>query len=238
MKQKTLLLSQLLLLMFAFFALLKFSGNQRLLVSLSCLVGTFLVGKIETSFTEQSEQDNGHVDDQKKKGDKNATRQALNCLLKSKNVLLLTDAIHYLLQDLGLVVLPSAEYPAIDRLVRIPGSDVSYGVKILSDVSELNENWDKWDELAGFEQGKGGKRRLLIIGSNSKDTAGDSRQEFKDFPLNTEVLLSAKQVVAMTTLTFGKIYLWCKKRKVDGEIVFHPIHHHPGGVFTLGKSEA
>ncbi len=233
MKQKALLLFQLFLLILAFFVLLNYSGNQRLLISLACLLSTFLVAKVETIFTERGKQDKDHVDEVEKKGDKKARLQALHCLLKSKNVLLLTDAIHYLLQDLGLPVLPTADYPAIDRLIRIPGSEVTYGLKILGDVSELNENWDKWDEVASFDQGKGGKRRLLIIGSNRKNNAGDSRREYKDFSLNTQLLLSAKQVVAMTTLTLYEIYVWCKKREVDIKTVFHPIHHHPGGVFEL-----
>jgi hypothetical protein len=39
--------------------------------------------------------------------------------------------------------------------------------------------------------------------------------------------------VAMTTLTLSKIYLLCKKKKVDITRIFRPIHHHPGGVFRL-----
>jgi len=61
--------------------------------------------------------------------------------VKSKNVLLLTDAIHHLMQDLGLAVSPSPDQPAIDRLVRLPGTEVTFGLKILSDVTELKEDW-------------------------------------------------------------------------------------------------
>jgi len=52
MKQKTLLLFQLFLLIFAFYVLLSYSGNQCLLVSLACLMGMFVLGKVETSVTE------------------------------------------------------------------------------------------------------------------------------------------------------------------------------------------
>jgi len=233
MKQKTLLLFQLFLLTFALYALLEYRGNQRLLVSLACLVGAFVGGKVETRITDRSQQQDGQVDDMRKKDEVKTTLQALECLLKSKNVLLLTDAVHYLLQDLGLAVMPSPDHPAVDRLVRVPGTDVTYGVKILSDVGELNETWDKWEELASFDQGKGGNRRLLIVSSNCKDGAGDSQQEYKDFSPNTELLLSTRQVVAMTTLTLTRIYLLCKKRKVDIRTILRPIHHHPGGVFRL-----
>jgi len=235
MKQKTILLFELFLLIFAIYALMKYSGSQRLLVSLACLVGMFVVGKVETSFTEPSKRENGQSDDMSKKDDAKTTSQVLNCLLKSKNVLLLTDAIQSLLQDLGLLVSLSPDQPAIDRLVRIPGMQVTCGLKIISDVAELNENWDKWEELSSFDMGKGGERRLLIIGSNCIKEAGDSQQRYRKFSVNTQKLLSARQVVAMTTLTLYKIYLLCKKKKVGIKAIFHTIQHHPGGVFQLER---
>ena len=236
MKQKTILLFELFLLIFAIYALLKYSGGQRLLVSLSCLVGMFVVGKVETSFTERSKHENGQSDDMSKKDGTKTKFKVLDCLLKSKNVLLLTDAIQSLLQDLGLVVSLSPDQTAIDRLVRIPGMQVTCGLKIISDVAELNENWDKWEELSSFDMGKGGERRLLIIGSNCLKEAGDSQQRYRNFSVNTQKLLSARQVVAMTTLTLYKIYLVCKKKKVGIKTIFHTIQHHPGGVFQLERS--
>jgi hypothetical protein len=149
MKHKTLLPFQLFLIIFAFFALSKYSGNQCLDVSLVCRVSTFLVGKVETRITEPTEQDKALIGGTSKEGDRQVALRVLDYLLKNKNLLL--HAIHYLLQDLGLVILASPDYPAIERLVRIPGSEVTYGVKILSDVAELNENWDKREELVSVD---------------------------------------------------------------------------------------
>jgi hypothetical protein len=236
MKKNTLLLFQLFLVIFALYALLKFSGDQRLLVSLACLAGMFVVGKVETSLTERSKQEKDQSDDASKSDETKTTSQALDVLLNNKNVLLLADAIQHLLRDLGLVVSPSLDHPVIDRLVKIPGMDVTCGLKILSDVAELNENWDKWQELDSFDLGKGGKRRLLIIGSNCIDEAGDRPQRYKKFSANTQKLLSDRQVVAMTTLTLYKIYMLCKKEKADIKRIFHPIQHHPGGVILLERS--
>lgn len=234
MKKKALLLFQLFLLIFGFYALLSYSGSQRLLVSLTCLVGILVVGKIETGFTEPSKQENRQSSDMSKEDERKNILQALDCLLKSKNVLLLTDAIHYLMKDLGLAVSPCPDTHAIDRLVTMPGMQVTFGVKILGDVAELNENWDKWEELGSFDLGKRGKRRLLIIGSNCTKEAGDRRKKYRNFSRNTQKLLSARQVVAMTTLTLYKIYVLCKKKKVDIKTIIYPIQHHPGDVFQLG----
>jgi len=216
--------------------LLSHSGSQRLLVSLGCLVGMFVIGKVETSVTERSKQEKGKSSDLGKKDEKKSASQALDCLVKSKNVLLLTDAIHHLMQDLGLAVSPSPDHPAIDRLVRLPGTEVTFGLKILSDVTELKEDWDKWEELARFDLGKGGNRRLLIIGSNCIKEAREGEQRYRNFSVNAQKLLTARHVVAITTLTLYKIYLLCKKKKVGIKTIFHPIHHHPGGVFQLERS--
>jgi len=236
MKQKTLLLFQLFLLIFAFYVLLSHSGSQRLLVSLGCLVGMFVIGKVETGVTERSKLEEGKSGDMGKKDETKTASQALDCLVKSKNVLLLTDAIQYLMRDLGLAVLPSLDHPAIDRLVKIPGTEVAFGLKILSDVTELKEDWDRWEELASFDLGKGGKRRLLIIGSSSIKEPGEGEQRYRNFSADARNILSARHVVAMTTLTLYKIYLLCKKKKVEIKRIFHPIQHHPGGVFQLERS--
>jgi len=236
MKQKTLLLFQLLLLIFALHALLSYSGSQRLLVSLGCLVGMLVIGKAETSVTERSSQEKGRSSEMGKKDEAKSASQALDCLVKSKNVLLLTDAIHYLMQDLGLAVSPSPDHPAIDRLVTIPGTEVTFGLKIIGDVTELNGDRDKWEELASFDLGKGGKRRLLIIGSNSIKKAAEGDKKYRNFSVNAREILSARHVVAMTTLTLYKIYLLCKRKKVEIKRIFRPIQHHPGGVFQLERS--
>jgi hypothetical protein len=59
MKQKTLLRFQLCLAAFAFYALLKYPGNSRFLVSLACLVVMFVVAKFETSLTEGKNEEEG-----------------------------------------------------------------------------------------------------------------------------------------------------------------------------------
>ena len=235
MKQTTLLIFQLFLIIFAFYALLKYTGSQRYLVALTCLASMYVVGKVETDPKEHIE------DDEIKKDATKATLHALDRLLKSKNVQVLIDAIQRLLQDLGLVVSPSQDHTAISRLVKIPDMGVTFGLKILGDVEELDENWDKWEkdqwiELDGFDLGKGGERRSLIIGSNWVEEAGDTPEKYKNFSVNVQKLLPARQIVAMTTLTLYQIYMSCKKNKKDIKRIFHHIQHHPGGVLQLKSS--
>lgn len=234
MKQKTLLLFQLFLAVFAVYAVLKYSGNQRLYVPLICLLTMFLVGKVETAVTEKNKKEEKRRAGAGKRAEEKRTFKPVDCLLKSKNVLLLTDAIHHLLNDLGLKVSRSPDQSVIDRLIRASDdSQVTFGLKVLSDVGELSENWDSWGELSQFDTGKGGEKRLLLIGSNSIHDEGDDKPKFSDFSANIQSLLSSKSIVAMTTLTFYKIYLLCQKKSVDPKAILNLIQRHPGGVFRL-----
>ena len=234
MKQKTLLLFQLFLAVFAIYAVLKYTGNQRLYVPPTCLFTMFVVGKVETAVTEKDKKDQKQKAKAVKEAEEKKMFKPVDCLLKSKNVLLLTDAIHYLLNDLGLKVSRSPDQSVIDRLVRTSDtSKVTFGLKVLSDVGELGENWDSWGELSKFDTGKGGEKRLLLIGSNSVHDEGDGKPQFSDFSANTQSLLSSKSIVAMTTLTFYKIYLLCQKKSVDPKAILNLIHRHPGGVFRV-----
>ena len=233
MKQKTLLLFQLLLAVFAVYGVLKYTGNQRLIVPLTCLVAMFLVGKVETAVTESDKRKEDKKIKARKKLEKKEDFKPIDCLLKSKNVLLLTDAIHHLLNDLGLKVSRSPDQSVIDRLVRTEDDQVTFGLKILSDVGEISENWESWEEITDFDMGKGGKRRFLLIGSNTTSEEGDGKPKFSDFSAHTQSLLSSKNIVAMTTLTFYKIYLLCQKKSVKPKAVLDLIQRHPGGVFRL-----
>ncbi len=235
MRKNTQRLFELVLIIFAFYSLLHYSGNQRLLVSFVCLVGVFLVDKLETGSEEQSgeEEETDQADDLGETDDEEKIAQALDCLLKRKNVLLLTDAINYLMQDLGLTVSPSPDRPDIDRLVKLPDMEVTFGLKIVGDVGDLDKNWNKLEELVSFDMGKGGKQRLLIIGSNYEKEARDKDKEYKNFSANTKELLSASKVLAMTTLTLHKIYRVCKLKKPAVQKIFQSIQQHPGGVIQL-----
>jgi hypothetical protein len=234
-KRRTLQLFQLFLLLFAFYSLLKYGGNQRLLVSLSCLVAVFLVGKVETMIKEDRKAESDSGREEEKEGETKTASQAIDWLLKSKNVLLLTDAIQYLLHDLGLVVSPSPDNRAIDRLVRIPGMETTWGVTILGDVGEVNESWDKLEDLARFDEGKAGRRRSLVVGSNCMTGGGEGKQKYGNYAARAHELLYTRKVVAMTTLSLCKVYLLSKKKGVDIKTIFGWVEECPGGVFQLER---
>jgi hypothetical protein len=233
MKKKTLLLFQLLLAVFAFYSVLKYSGNQRLLVPLFCLFGMILVGKLENLLAEGDGKKEYGMSRVSEKIDDEVPFKPADTLIKSKNVLLLIDAMHYLFKDLGLSVSRSPDQRSIDRVLRVPDDRMTFSLKVLGDVAELPENWDSLKELAELDQGEGGRNRLLLIGSNTLQEGEEVKPKFVDFSANSQNLLSSKSIVAMTTLTLYKIHLLCTTKSVDPSVVFDLIHQHPGGVFRL-----
>jgi len=98
-------------------------------------------------------------------------------------------------------------------------------------VSNVNQDWKKWDAVADFDFGEGGEQRLLIIASDGATDRDETTSKFKKFSTDTQCLLSARHVVAMTTRTFGQIYKSCKKKKSSPKKIFRLIQQHPGGVF-------
>jgi hypothetical protein len=231
MKQKTLLLFQLLLAVTTFCVLLRYRGNYGLLLSLACLLAMFVVGKVEASLKERSKP-RANQAEHWYRGDGGKPTQALECLLKSENVLLLTDAIHSLMQRLGLKVWRSPVHEALDWLIRVPGAELTVGLKIIGDVGELEGDRMGWDRLTGFDLGKGGKQRLLVIGGSCVKQEG-GRYRDQTFSAHAQRLLARKGVVAMSTLTLCRIYLLCEKKRLNIRTVFYHLQRHPGGIFQL-----
>jgi hypothetical protein len=233
MKQKTLLLFQLLLAVYAFYSVVTYTDTLQLWVPLVCLIGMFTISKIEAKVTEGGTTAAATSRENKGGSPEKKTFNPLECLLKSKNILLLTDAIHQLLRDLGLDVIRSPHHNALDRIVRLPGNQLTLGLKILSDIQELSPEWDKWEALTAFDLAKGGELRLVLVGSNSVLEPGGGRPRFTNFPAHIQSFLAEQKIVALTTLTFFKMYLLCKQKNLEAGAILRLVHCHPGGVFQL-----
>ena len=233
MKQKTLLLFQLLLAVYAFYSVVTYTNDLKLWVPLFCLIGMFIISKMEAKATKGGTKAAVTSQAIKAEGPGKQAFNPLECLLKSKNVLLLTDAIHQLLRDLGLEVIRSPRHNGLERIVRLPGSQLTLGLKILSDIKELSPEWDKWEALTAFDLAKGGELRLVLVGSNSVPEPGGGRPQFTNFPAPVQSFLADQKIVALTTLTLFKMYLLCKQKNLQASAVFRLVHSHPGGVFQL-----
>ena len=70
-----------------------------------------------------------------------------------------------------------------------------------------------------------------FIAGNVATDQNETKSKFEKFSTDTQRLLSARHLVAMTTRSFGQIYKACKKKKASPKQIFRLIQQHPGGVF-------
>jgi hypothetical protein len=233
MKQKTLLLLQLLLAVYALYSVVTYKDNLKLLIPLFCLIGMFVVSRIEGKVTQRKAKEPLQSEEGKGEATVRKPFNPIESLLKSKSALVLTDAVHCLLRDLGLEVARPPEHSILDRVLRIPGNEAGFGLKIFSNVEELSPQWDRWNEITALDVAQGGDLRLLIVSGNSVLGPDGSRPRFVNFPEDIQSFLKEQKIVALTTLTLFKIHHLCKENKLDPAAIFRLVHGHPGGVFQL-----
>lgn len=236
--RKTLQLFQLFLAVFAIYAAMHFSGNQRNLILLACMITMYLAEKADTMMIEraklakvlQQEKESGKAIVAKKK-----KSTPLDNLLFSKNVRQLGDAIHQVLRSLRLEVSYPQDTPGIDRLFWAPGEEYLFGVKVVADVSEMHAGLENWGAIKKFDTGTGGNQRLLVIASNSieEDDSEFGMKGFLDFSKTAQELLADEHILAMTTQTLHKIHTVCTKKQIDPRLILTLMRTHPGGVFRL-----
>lgn len=232
MKKRTLQLFQLLLAVFGLYAGLKFQGKLQTGVPVFCLIAMYVLDKLEIR-EDEHEAGKGVLKKGAGAGSGKMVSDPLDCVLQSKNGTLLVDAVQQLFEGLGFDVSLAKKYRVVDRLACIPGEGSTFALKILDDVSKVNATWKGWDEIQKIDQGRQGKRRVLLIASNSAKDPYTSELKYKKFPSSVENLLATKKIVAMTTLTLYKIYMLCTIQNQDPKKILGRIFKHPGGIFQM-----
>ncbi len=235
--RKTLQLFQLFLAIFAIYVAMHFAGGQRNLILLACMVTMYLAEKADTMMIERGKLAKalqpGKESSKVIVGKKSTS--PLDNLLFNKNVRQLGDAIHQVLRSLRIEVSYAQDNPGIDRLFWLPGENCLFGLKVISDISDLNDGLENWDAIRKFDKGQGGKQRLLVIGSNyiEENDSELGMKGFLDFTKTAQDFLTDKHILAMTTQTLHKIHSICKKKNIDSLLILNLMHAHPGGVFRL-----
>ena len=147
--------------------------------------------------------------------------------------MLLIDAVHYILKDLGFKVSGGITYHSVDRIVRIPDTEKVFGVEIMMSAEEAEQNHPKLSRALQFEKEKKENEKTLIIASthihlplSERDKVSDVSKELVDFMLRHNI----------SFITTHHLYeLWQKAKAVEIDIfeVFDQIYSHRGGVFPL-----
>ena len=231
--KRTFQLFQLLIVVFGFYAAMKFSGNAKSIVSLSAIVVVIILDRME-SFLDIT---NSKLlaAKQGKQGAEKKTDQSeknLKVLLNSKNHPMLVDAVQALLRDIGLTVGPCRDHSFVDRVIKIEDQGMLIGVKVVNDLATLVADWENLGMAEGFIDGEDGRMRLLLVHPAGEQSQNPDQQSEK-VPAHILKFITERHTIAVTTKTMARIYHLCKDMNQDSKRIFGRIYHHPGGFYQM-----
>ncbi|UCD72392.1 MAG: hypothetical protein JSW70_05210 [Syntrophobacterales bacterium] len=229
----TLLLFQLLLAVFGIYAALKYVDMAKLYVPLTCLTAMFFVGKLEARLTRKEEGEESaetEGDGSEKKPDEFDT---VKYILWGKNELMLVDAVHAVLKDLGLQVTKTPKYSTIDRIVKIPGSHMTFGMQVIGSDLEVKGDNSKFNQALQFEREKENDEKTVIIANAHHNISLSEREKLEDFSKEALMRMEPTRVVGLNTFTLYKVWTLCKYKGKDVKDILKLLFNHPGGLFRI-----
>ena len=142
------------------------------MLPLACLISMFVIGRLDKERFEKKEARKSFLKSEMEKISKNdatAIKEQdffiVNSLLWPKGELVLIDAVHFVLKDLGFRVATGGKYNSVDRIMGIPDSRMCFGVEILMSDEEVEKNHPKIDRALQFEKEKKENEKTVIIAS-------------------------------------------------------------------------
>jgi hypothetical protein len=167
-----LVLFQLFLAIFAIYSALTYEEETRLIVPLICLIFMFIVGRIEKGSAEKNRARKdflrSEINKISQKDSATIKEQdffTIETLLWPKNEMLLLDTVHAIFKDLGFLITPGIQYQSVDRIVKIPGTQKSFGMQAMMCEGEADRTHPKINRIFQFEKEKKENEKSLIIAS-------------------------------------------------------------------------
>jgi predicted O-linked N-acetylglucosamine transferase (SPINDLY family) len=235
-------LLQLLLAVIGIYSVLNFTEDMRLYVPLGCLVSMFIVGRLDKKRFENREARKSFLKSEMerilKKGTSAIEEQdsfTINSLLSPKGELVLADAVHYIFKDLGFSVAAGGKYNSVDRIVRIPNTQFSFGLEILMSEEEVDKNHPKINRALQFKKEKRGNEKTLIIASTHVHQPISERERLNEISTELREFLAGCQMSLITTYSLYQLWQKAKGGEVDIFEVFRRAYSHPGGMFSSGE---
>jgi hypothetical protein len=228
-----LLLFQLLLAVFGVYAAMSYSDMAKLCVPLGCLVAMFFVGKLERRLTTDQAEEHIAEGDSAASDQKQDQFDTVKYILWGKNELMLVDAVHSVLKDLGLQVTKTPKYPTIDRIVKVPRSHLAFGMQVIGSQVEIGGDNTKFNLALQFDQEKENGEKTVIIANAHHSVSLAEREKLDDFSQDAVMRMRPTSVVGLNTFTLYKIWALCKYKGKDVKDILQLLFNHPGGVFKI-----
>ncbi len=231
---------QLLLAVFAIYSTLNFEEELKLSAPLGCLFVMLLISRIDKGMSDkESERKNYLKKEIDKILDKDATSVkeqdffTIESLLWPKNEMLLVDAVHFIFKDLGFKITTGINYPSVDRIVKVPDTEKSFGIEVLMSGNETERRLPKVGRALQFERDKKNNEKTLIIASTHTRLSLSEREQMSDISTELEELLVDSSISFMTAYQLYQLWQKAKGGEIDIFKVFDEIYSHPGGVLSL-----
>jgi hypothetical protein len=232
-------LLQLLLAVIGMYSVLNFTENMRLYVPLGCLISMFIVGRLDKKRFENRKARKTFLKSEMERIFKKETGAieeqnsfTINSLLSPKGELVLTDAVHSIFKDLGFSVAAGGKYNSVDRIVRIPNTQLSFGLEILMSEEEVDKNHPKIKRALQFKKEKKQNEKTLIIASTHVHQPLSERERLNEISTELQEFLAGYQMSLITTYSLNQLWEKAKGNEVDIFEIFQRVYSHPGGMFS------
>jgi hypothetical protein len=233
-----LILLQLILTFFAIYSAITYEEEMRLIIPLVCLVAMFIVGRIDRNSVEKTKARKdflrSEIDKISQKDSTTIKEQdffTIETLLWPKSELLLLDAIHAIFKDLGFLITPGIEYPSVDRIIKIPNTQKSFGLHVMMFEGEADRTHPKITRLLQFEKEKKEGEKSIIVASTQvrlpladREKANHISKELTDFLVRYNV----------SFITAHHLYgLWqkAKRGEIDLFAFFQKVYSQRGDLY-------
>jgi len=229
-------LFQLLLAVFSIYSALKFPEEVKFYLVLLCLMVMLLISWADKGKKKAMLQKNPEAEiDASAKDPAVLEGRAAEALLSPRNELILIDAVHFVLKDLGLMVSTGVNYHSVDRIVKIPETQRAFGVEVMVSDTAAEQNHPKFTRALEFEKEKKKKEKTLIIAGTHTRLPVSERGRVEDTSKALDDFLIRHNMSLITTYRLYE--LWQKAKKGQNLIagIFQELYSHPGGVFALSS---
>ena len=235
-----LLLLELLIAVFGIYSALEFSEDTRLYVPLGCLFLMVFVGRLERSKSEKEtarknflKSELNRIDKKESTPGKEQDFFTVESLLWPKNELLLIDAVHFILKDLGFRISTGVDYHSVDRIVKIPETEETFGLEIMLFEKEADRTHPKILRAMQFEKEKRGKEKTFLLASTHAQLPLTEKSRVSHISRELADLLTRHHMSFMATHQLYELWRKAKGGELDAFETFKRIYSHPGGPFSM-----
>lgn len=147
----------------------------------------------------------------------------------------LEEAVHFLLEDMGLEVHRTPKGSTVDRMVRVPGTDLTFGFEITGLNEAIKKRSNKIGQALTFLQEREGAEKPAILANTFNDRPLEERGKEPDFTQDALDLMAPNGIVGMTTLSLYEIWKAVKYGGASINSIAEDLYNHPGGEFLFPK---